>query len=139
MSISLQVMRVVESNESDVFKEIIGMDLIVVSAFNIIKFINAPLNLNDYDRYWKWVFKSHLEWESCGSDTFEEFKKEINDNSEEMKPNINSTTEAEFEYIRDLTEDEQIECSNEYEDYFNSSFDLSRCSENYEKHFDRED
>jgi hypothetical protein len=119
MKIKSQIVQVVESSESDVYSEIVGMDLIVFSINGIgFNFIHSPLNLDDYDKYWRFLFKGHYESGYCGSETFEEFKQEVIE-TQEMDPHINEETKSEFKVIRDLSEEELDFHSVNFSRYFN--------------------
>jgi len=123
MKIESQIVQVVESSESDVYSEIIGIDLIVFSITGIgFNFIHSPLNFDDYDKYWRFLFKGHYESGYCGSETFEEFKQEVID-TEEMEPCITEETKSEFKVIRELSEEEFEKCLANYDRHFNRKED----------------
>lgn len=57
--------------------------------------VHSPFNLEDYDKYWRWLFKGQFECGFCGSETFEEFKQEVID-TEEMDPCITEETKSDL-------------------------------------------
>ncbi|MBH0311950.1 hypothetical protein I7E32_16380 [Alcaligenes faecalis] len=119
MKLKSQIVQVVKSSESDVYSEIIGMNLIALSIPEIgFHLIQSPLDFYDYDRYWHMLFKGHFDSGSCGSETFEEFKVEAIE-SGEMDAYIRKETASEFKVIRDLSEEELEIHSVNFSRYFN--------------------
>ncbi len=119
MKIKSQIVQVVESSESDVYSEIIGMNLILFSMPELgFHLIQSPLDFYDYDRYWHMLFKGNYASGWCGSETFEEFKVEVIE-SGEMDAYMTEETKNEFKVIRDLSEEELDIHSVNFNRYFN--------------------
>ncbi len=104
IKVSEVVMKVTPQEES-MLKELEGMEVFVMK-FESDVYSNAtmisPINYGDFDKFYKWLYKEVKENWFCCSDTFEEFKNELNQNSDELLPSIIEFMD-DFEYIRDVT------------------------------------
>lgn len=115
-----EIMKVIKSNETSSFIALEGMELIVI-RFEGKNYsnntISVPLKLEDYDKFFRWLFEEIKENWFCTSDTFEEFKIEAHECPDEMLPTINGCL-SEFEYIRDYNKEDMEQHKIDYKKYF---------------------
>ena len=84
-------------NTSEKFKGIQGMKVLTyIPADTKIKHIDGPLNLNDYDKYYEWLFKYSKQLGISSSKNFSDFKSEYMTYLGEMLPHIEDLNDLEI-------------------------------------------
>lgn len=117
--VKFNVMKVIKSDTSDIYKDLIDMELVVIafkSSCHENNTVIYPLKYEDYDKYFRWLFDRCYENSLCVSDNYEGFKKEIAFDSEDLLPTFLTTTELEF--VRELTQEDNAQNNLAYEKYF---------------------
>lgn len=103
--------------DSKNFKGIEGMNVLTYKDDVDTKYIDGPINSDDYDKYYEWLRIETNEANTSTSDNLEDFKVEFISRPEDLVPLIHDFSEV--TKIRDATKKDIKEYNSKFNSFFN--------------------
>ncbi|MGL5714203.1 MAG: hypothetical protein ACRCX2_14380 [Paraclostridium sp.] len=90
--------------------------LTYVSPVTGVKKIDGPTNVEDFDKYYKWLMGESNQWNMSVSDNLKDFKKEFIDSEGELVPTVINIDE--LEEVESANMQYILEYNKKFNEYF---------------------
>lgn len=121
----------VVNGTTEYFSELIGMEVITFkSPITGHKYIDGPVNKDDYCKYYEWLRKETNQYRMSRSENLEDFKKEFLTDPGIFLPII--FNENDLTVIAESVSEDDL---NDYNNNFNSFFNVYKNYNNIEKEY----